>query len=84
MRIKKKILFGALTASVIAGASAPCFASSGSENSTAETTTIKSRNTLKYQSAEGCVEFYGDDITFLEEKLSSIPSSVFDPGIYAQ
>lgn len=79
--MKKKTAYLALTAALVFGISVPCSAA-GAGSNTADISALRSRNTLIYQSAEGSVGLYSDDIMLLADKISTIPNKTFDPGIY--
>lgn len=81
--MKKKIVYLILTAVIILGISVPCFAASANTGNIGDISSLRSRNRLKYQSAEGSVELYSDDIMFLADKISTIPNRAFDSGIYS-
>lgn len=76
--MKKKPVIIAITAIMILGIGTTCMAAS----STDIITSVKSKNTLKYQGADGDVALYSSDIILLARKLSTIPDRPFDPGIY--
>lgn len=76
--MNKKLLLPILTAVLVLGIGTTCLAAS----STDITSSVKSKNTLKYQGADGKVELYSSDIILLARKLSTIPDRPFNPDVY--
>lgn len=44
---------------------------------------IKSKNTLKFESAEGSIAIYSDDIRLLADKIYTMPAKTWSPSLYA-
>jgi len=51
--------------------------------SEASDTAIQSYGNFFYESADGSVRFYSEDLALLQEKLSSVPDEIFDPALYS-
>lgn len=75
--MKKKVFGIGLVVAVILGTGIPCYA-----DNIGRTSTIRSTNTVKYSGEGETAEIYIDDIQLLADKVSTIPSKVFDPENY--
>lgn len=78
---KNKAASLVLAALVVTGISVPSLAAYGAAG-TGDTMSLKSRNTLKYQSAAGAVALYGEDMELLADKILTMPDRAFSPDIY--
>lgn len=47
-----------------------------------ESGTVRSYGNIVFESKNGMINLQGSDIAYLRDKLSSIPTDVYDPGYY--
>jgi hypothetical protein len=76
-KVKKRALWIGLAVAAILGTGIPCYA-----DNIGRSGAIRSTNRVKYSGEGGTVEIYIDDIQLLTDKVSAIPSKVFDPENY--